>query len=167
MEGTFQRRFVPWTCRFSSWDLQEEAFCSPPFIREISGWWISLQRGTFLSSCTASNSWNALDGFHGLFFLLVWIIHEHFAMATGRRSVAAARVNLNVVRWSQQASLKCAMMSHAEAGQYEIIICLQHGLCFVLFCLAKGETTQKVNSLRLILKVLWKTREILTRKKRK
>lgn len=88
-------------------------------------------------------------------------------MATGRRSVAAARVNLNVVRWSQQASLKCAMMSHAEAGQYEIIICLQHGLCFVLFCLAKGETTQKVNSLRLILKVLWKTREILTRKKRK
>lgn len=85
-------------------------------------------------------------------------------MAMGRRRVAAAQVNLNVVRWSQQASLKCAMMSHPEAGQYEIIICLQYGLCFV-FCLAKGETTQKVNSLKLILKVLWKTREILTGKK--
>lgn len=98
------------------------------------------------------------------FFLLIWIIREHFAMAMGRRRVAAAQVNLSVVRWSQQASLS-AMMSHAGAGQYEIIICLQYGLCFVLFCLAKGETMQKVNSLKLILKVLWKTREILTRKK--
>lgn len=134
MEGTFQRRLLWWTSRLSSWDLQEQSLCSPTFDRDIRSWQMSLQRGLFPSSYTASNSWNTVDGFHGLFFLLVWNIQEYFAVAMGRRRVEAVQINIDSVRWSQQVTLKCAM-SHTEAEEGMRRPCVCHK-GYVLCCFA-------------------------------
>lgn len=88
------------------------------------------------------------------FFLSVWIIQQCFIMAIGRGRQQHGLTSAGEGVRAGCSNVQCCIHGHLSAT----------GGCFVSFHLAKAQTTQKSIE-KLISKVLYKAKEILTRKK--